>query len=484
MQKSHRQEFIIKSCPTDDTEGLEYTLNTMCKEGWELYTLLEGEGTKGTQFNCIFVREVYNDDLSDTDDVSGFKSKMERMFDTKEEPYELAKNLQKKICEKRDKIQEIKRFLETAREDERAVLNSEISNELETLNSLKKQLNKLLSPHNMTSTLGEERLSINLGSNAYEIYSVDVERNLLSETVRIRQELAEELGYILPKVAFIENPSIEENRFSINIHGIPVAEGYVYPNHKMYFAEDLNIKNYPKGSIKEQDFITSKKIVWIPIEETKDYWQEGIEPAEYVAIYLKYFAVRNVFEIFNYADINRYIELVSENNAFLVDSILGDFITVPELKYIFCQLIRERVSIKDIIYIFEKINDFAEDESKVDLLDKIRVALSRQISHSLADEDRVILGYEINEATIAQIEKQTEYSEDEESSIVRINGSKFNKLIKSITKISNEDRVVLVAPQHLRQILFALISELYIDIPIICPEEVSLEYDLKIIGTV
>ena len=39
-------------------------------------------------------------------------------------------------------MQEIKRFLETEREDERAVLNSEISNELETLNSLKKQLNK------------------------------------------------------------------------------------------------------------------------------------------------------------------------------------------------------------------------------------------------------------------------------------------------------------------------------------------------------
>ena len=117
MQKSHRQEFVIKSCPSDDTEGLEYTLNSMCKEGWELYTLLEGEGVKGPQFNCIFVREVYNDDTSDTEDMSGFKSKMERMLYTKEEPYELAKNLQKKICEKRDKIQEIKRFLETARED-------------------------------------------------------------------------------------------------------------------------------------------------------------------------------------------------------------------------------------------------------------------------------------------------------------------------------------------------------------------------------
>ena len=62
---------------------------------------------------------------------------MERMFESKEEPYELCINLQKKIVEKRDRIQDIKNFLESAKEDERAVLNEEISKELEILNSLK-----------------------------------------------------------------------------------------------------------------------------------------------------------------------------------------------------------------------------------------------------------------------------------------------------------------------------------------------------------
>ncbi len=484
MYKATRQEFIIKVCPTEDTERLEWTLNSMSKDGWELYSMHEVDGDKGLQFNCIFVREVIIETDEESSEIAGLKSKMERMFESKEEPYELCLNLQKKIVEKRDRIQDIKNFLENAKEDERAVLNEEISKELEILHSLKKQLNKLLQPSNMAKSLGEERLSINLSEELYSLNTFDNEKNILSESVKIRQELADELGYILPKIAFVENPQLDENEFTINVHSIPVVHARAYSGHLMFFADDLELEKLPKGSIKDKDYITGKKIVWIPKAVTKDYWQEGIEPAEYISIYLKYFAIRHVFEIFNYADVNRYIETVSENNSFLVDSILGDFISVSELKYIFCQLIRERVSIKDIVYIFEKINDFSEDTVKVDLLDKLRVSLSRQISHSLADENHIIYGYEINEKTIEQIERQTEYMDGEDGSMVKIDGAKFEKLIKSISKISNKDGVVIIAPQHLRQILFALISGLCIDIPIICPEEISLEYELKTIGEV
>ena len=67
---------------------------------------------------------------------------------------------------------------------------------------------------------------------------------------------------------------------------------------------------------------------------------------------------------------------------------------------------------------------------------------------------------------------------------VTYDGSKFDKLIKSIERLADVEGVVLVAPQHLRQVLFALVSQLFIDIPIICPEEVSLEYNLKIVGKI
>jgi len=486
MYRTSRQEFCIKTCPSEDIQKLENTLNGMSKQGWELYSLHESEGANGgMQYNCIFVKDVLTaDDFEDFEDISGFKSRMEKMLYSKEEPYELCLGLQKKIREKRCKIEDIKHFLETAKDDERAVLNEEISKELDLLNSLKKQLKSLLNPSKMTSNLGEERLSINLSEEISCLNSPDVEKNLLSQTVKARQELTNQLGYIIPKVIFVENSSLEPYEFTVNVHSIPVAHSFAYPEHLMYFEDDLNLKKLPKGSVRVKDFITNRNVVWVPQELTQDFWVSGIEPNEYIATYLKYFSIRHVNEIFNYSDVNRYLEIVSENNAFLVDSILGEYISISELKYIFCQLIRERVSVKDIIYIFEKINDFADDSTKVDLLDKLRMALSRQISHSLANEDKEILGYEIDPDTIGKIEKQIQSFEDEDGPVVKIDGSKFDKLIKSIEKLAGAEGVVLVAPQHLRQVLFALVSQLFIDIPIICPEEVSLEYNLKIVGKI
>ena len=486
MYKASRQEFCIKTCPSEDVQKLENTLNGMSKQGWELYSLHESEGTSGgMQYNCIFVKDVLTaDDFEDFEDISGFKSRMEKMLYSKEEPYELCLGLQKKIREKRQKIDDIKYFLETAKEDERAVLNEEISKELDLLNSLKKQLKSLLNPSKMVSNLGEDRLSINLSEEVCCLNDPDIEKNLLSQTVKARQELTNELGYIIPKVIFVENSSLKPYEFTVNVHSIPVVHSFVYPEHLMYFEDELNLKKLPKGSVRAKDFITNRNLVWVPRELTQDFWVQGVEPCEYISTYLKYFSIRHVSEIFNYSDVNRYLEIVSENNAFLVDSILGEYISISELKYILSQLIRERVSVKDIIYIFEKINDFSDDSTKVDLLDKLRMALARQISHYLANDDKEILGYEIDSATIAQIEQQIQNFEDEEGAVVKIDGSKFDKLIKSIGALADAQGIVLVAPQHLRQVLFTLVAQLFIDIPIICPEEISLEYNLKIVGKV
>src|SRR5699024_3919 len=110
-------------------------------------------------YNIIFTREMEIED-NDEIDIQGYKTVMEKMFSSKEEPNELCLNFQKKIKEKREKIDEIKNFLDGAKEDERAVLNEEIAKEVDRLNSLKKQLKSLLSPSKMASNLGEERLSI------------------------------------------------------------------------------------------------------------------------------------------------------------------------------------------------------------------------------------------------------------------------------------------------------------------------------------
>ena len=483
MSKEFKQEFSIKSIPTDDTLLLENTLNAMSLSGWELYSIYEAEQNSKIVYNCIFVKESPVTDDETTDEIINFRSTVERMLYSKEEPYELCLNLQKKIKDKKERIQKIKQFLESSKEDERELLNEEIKKDIDELNDLKRDLKEILAPSKMSRFLGEERLSISLSSENYSLCDPTYEKNLLSQTVKVRQDLTNELGYIIPKVQFIENSSLDEYEFSINIHGVAIASAKAYPEHIVFFEDELNLDKAPKNAIKEKDSLTKRKLLWIPKEECADFWIEGLEPTEYIAEYLQYYAVAHVDEIFDYKDLNRYVEYVTDQNEFLTETILGDYISVSELKYILTQLIRERVSIKDITYIFEKLNDFSDDPNKADLLDKLRVSLSRQISQSVANKEKEILAYEIDDDTMELLEQQT----SKEESNVKIDLSKFTKfkkILKETRKDIIENNAILVVPQQYRQIIFILVSQLFMDIPVICFEEVNLDYKLTILGKI
>ncbi len=483
MSKEFKQEFSIKSIPTDDTVLLENTLNAMSSSGWELYSIYEAEQNSKIVYNCIFVKETQVTDDDTTDEIVNFRSTVERMLYSEDEPYELCLNLQKKIRDKKEKITKVKKFLESSKEDERELLNEEIKKDIDELNDLKRDLKEVLAPYKMSRFLGEEKLSISLSGENYCLCDPQLEKNLLSQTVKVRQDLTQNLGYIIPKVQFIENASLDEFDFSINIHGVPVISAKAYPNYVAYFEDELNIDKIPKNAIKEKDPLSKRKLVWIPSEECQNFWVEGMEATEYIASYLEYYSIVHVDEIFDYKDLNRYVEFVTEKNELLTDSILGDYISISELKYILTQLIREKVSIKDIVYIFEKLNDFSDDPNKADLLDRLRVALSRQISSSVASKDKEILAYEIDDDTMELLEAQT--SKEENNVKVDLSKfTKFKKILKETRKDIIEQNAIIVVPQQYRQIIFILVSQLFMDIPVICFEEVSLDYKLTILGKI
>ena len=251
MNRNFKQQFTIKQVPTDDAELLQSTLNATADEGWELYSIYEAEQNSKIVYNCIFVKEVETfDDDNDDNDIAEFRNKVERMLYSKEEPYELCLNLQRKIRDKKEKIEQVKKFLENSKDEERELLNDEVKKNIDELNSLKKDLKDILNPSKMSKMLGVEKLSISLSSENYTLCDSTRVDNLLAQTVKVRQDLTKDLGYIIPKVQFIENNTLDEFEFTINIHGVAVAKSFAYPDYTMFFEEELNLDKAPKNSIK------------------------------------------------------------------------------------------------------------------------------------------------------------------------------------------------------------------------------------------
>lgn len=483
---NRKMEYVIKSVPTDDKQLLEDLLNEMSEAGWDLYTMHEVEGEDDDfQYNCIFMREKEQSDENEPFDkivrVNNFKSQMEKMLASSSTPYETCKEITSKIKEQKQKITQIKTNLEKEELSARDTLNRQMSEAIEKLEQLKQDLTRELSPGVMYSRIGEEKFTINLSEELIDIVSPDSEDDLLSETVKLRQKLTDELGYVLPKMVFQDDDTLEPYEFAINVHSLNVYQTVAIPEHKAFFKEELHLEKKPKGTIVSKDIITGKDIWWISNEECKDFWSEGWSPIEYITRAIEFVGIKYVAEILDYSDINRYVTLVEKRNSFVINNIIPDFITLSELKYILINLIRERVSIKDIDYIFEKINDFSDEPSKDGLLDKIRLSLAKTISKDITSRGDVVKAIEFSADTLDTMFKLTE-SEDE--TVIKVDGKIAEKLAKKLSKIakSNEiEDILLIVPMEIRHMTFSIFSEFLNNITVVAHEELTNTCPIKVV---
>ena len=487
-----KMQYIIKTCSGDNMQELQNLLNEMSMNGWELYSMNETETDEGIKFNCIFMSESTQEEdnvTSDVINISTFKSQMEKMLSPKLSPYEACLDIQSKIKSQQNKISKIKTELEkeAPASVNRKKLNDKISANLKELDDLKIKLAKTTSPDVMFEKLTEEKLAIYLSEELIEYVeneSENTQETLLAETVKVRLNLTEELGYIIPKVVFQDDENLNPYEFAIKIRGMEVYRACVYPNYTMYFADDLHLENKIKNSIYDTDLITGKKTVWIEKSKTKDFWEKGINGAEYIARALEYVAVKYVDELLDYSDIEKYIDVVSRHNEFLVANLIPDFMTLSDLKFILTSLIKERVSIKDINYLFEKMNDYAEQGAKSDLLKKVRLSLSRRICANYANENGIISLIEISDKTLDAF--MPGFEEDDDF-IIKIDGDYAEKLANKIAKKASQlglEEIKILVPMELRHLFFTLLSNYLNNIVVLTREEVGCNFGIEIVANI
>lgn len=484
-----KMQYVIKSVPTDNKQALENLLNEMSEAGWDLYTMHEVETDESYDFNCIFMREKQEEDNTDLDDIvniKSFKYRMEKMLAAPSSPYASCKEIQLKISNQKERIKKIKSQLESENlsPNKKNQLNDQMSDELRQLDILKQSLVNEISPDTMYSAIKEEKFVINLSEEILDIISMEENDNLLSETVKIRQDLAEELGYVIPHIHFHNSDELLQNEFNIKLHDIEVFRTVVFPEYVAYYKDELKGYKIKNDDILITDEITGKKLIWILKDKVKDFWQQGLSAVEYIGKAIKYIAVKEVSDIMDYNDVNKYVEKVIENNSFLVDNIMPDFITASDLKYLLTCLIREKVSVKNIVYIFEKINDYANEPTKDDLLDKVRLALSKHIIKDLA-KDGELKVIEFSEELLDKI--YAFFKEDEEDTIIRIESKEVQEIADKIVKFAKNKKItkpVIVVPMDIRHMVFVIFSEFIQDLTVLAHEELVSDYDIKFIGKV
>ena len=122
--------------------------------------------------------------------------------------------------------------------------------------------------------------------------------DLLERVQRVRQNVASEIGIILPKVRIRDNMRLEQNQYRIKIADMAVAEGIVYPN--MLLAIDSRMTTGKLPGIQTKDPAFGTPAVWIDSgirDQAEMMGYTVVEPGSVIATHLTETVRKNADEI-------------------------------------------------------------------------------------------------------------------------------------------------------------------------------------------
>lgn len=274
------------------------------------------------------------------------------------------------------------------------LVNADVQSQLGQLENVRQNMQDLVNPNRMYERLGVDVLSLQVGAGLLVIADPDQEGQLLAKIAALRQRTTDELGYIIPNIRIMDSSALESEEYLVAIRGNTVATGFVYPKQYMVIADQWDAigKPVPEDAIVGVDPTYQTQAYWISAEEAKQNRAvTAVDATDVIITHLQECVRKHVDDVMTKTDVLKLMELVRSQDPTLVNDLVPAIISTSDLRKIFVNLIREKVSIKDIIFIFERLCDYARFSKEPDILsERLRAALGRPICLSNVQEDKVL----------------------------------------------------------------------------------------------
>ncbi|MFC1753326.1 flagellar biosynthesis protein FlhA [Thermoproteota archaeon] len=271
-------------------------------------------------------------------------------------------------------------------------------------------------PENLLGTLSLDPISLKTGRNLVPLIDPSQNGPLLERITLVRYHIGQELGFVIPGVRVMDDLSLPPNQYEIDIRGTRIATGEALTGHFFVPMSITELKRKGITGVETLDPISSEPGTWVA-EEQVEALQEQVIPAQNITDYIaNHFAEvikQHSDEIMNRQHVQSLIELVKNTNAAIVRELIPDMLSLGQVHKVLQALVRERVSIRDLSTILERLADYAHVSRDTNLLaEYVRQALARQICSKYMDKDDIVTVFTIDprlEETLINSVHQSEY---------------------------------------------------------------------------
>ncbi len=351
------------------------------------------------------------------------------------------------------------------------------------------QIEEVRSPESVVSLLHVDPIEFEFGYGLIPLADAKQGGDLLDRVIMIRRQCALELGIVVPVIRIRDNIQLRPNEYVIKIKGNQVAKGEILLDH--YLAMSPGYDDESVVGIPTVEPAFGLPALWVT-EENKEIAELSgytvVDPPSVVATHLTEIIKRHAHELLGRQETRALLDNVRETVPVLVDELIPGMLSIGDLQKVLQNLLKEKISIRNLTVILEALADHAMFTKDPDVLTEyVRQALSRQITLQYTEPGaplRVITAGPGLEKAISERIEQSEHGSylamDPETSQVI-----YQNLSEQISKMVNAgQQPILLSSPAIRMYLRQLLERMMPDIPVISYNELEPSVEVQSVGMV
>jgi flagellar biosynthesis protein FlhA len=340
-------------------------------------------------------------------------------------------------------------------------------------------------PEKATSFLKIDSLAIEIGYGLISIVDVQQGGDFINRIRSIRKQIAQDLGVIVPPVNITDNLKLGAHQYSILLKGVEIARGELMADKFMAIN--------PGGASEQIDGTPTKEptfglpAVWIS-KDKRDRAQmlnyTVVDPSTVLATHLTETIKNHAYELLGRQEVKALIDYVGETHPKLTEELVPKTLSTGEVQKVLQNLLRERVSIRDLVTIFETLADYGtQTKDHITLTEVTRGALNRSITKMLLNENGEL-------AVITLAPKWEERLNQavvrgESGSYLAVDANTFEQLMKALTEAcqrSMASQWTVLCSSGLRFHLRKLIERFLPQLAVISPNDIPPNVQIVSVG--
>lgn len=346
----------------------------------------------------------------------------------------------------------------------------------------------LRKPENVMPLLKVDDIELEFGYGLIPLADVNQGGDLLDRIVMIRRQIAIELGLVVPIVRLRDNIQLDPNEYVIKIKGVEVSKGEVLFDHFLAMNPGM-IEDEVKGidTVEPAFGLPAKWITDKEREKAEVLGYTVVDPPSVIATHLTEVVKEKAHELIGRQDVKLLIDNVKEEYPAVIEELIPKILSLGDIQKVLSNLLKEQISIRDMVTILETLADYGTITKDIDLLTEyVRQKLSGYITNKYVENSQlkvITLDSEVEELIMNSVSKNEtgSYLSMDPNTTQKV----LNSTLKSVQKLTSvgEQPIILTAP-IVRLYFKRLTEQITRDLVVLSYNEVEPSVEIQSLGMV